>query len=295
MNMAWLFAFLLLLSSTAQSLFAKIYSGKTDCKPEYSPVVFNFYYSLITAIGALAVGGFVFRPSLQTVLFALISAAATTVYNLAIVRAAQTGPYPVYMVSALFGGIILPTGAGIVFFGDEVRWISLCGVILMLAAIVLLTYTKTGGEKLKPVFLRCCIALFLSNGAFGFAFYLQNRFVSPRSDEITEFVTVAFAVSAAVSFAVLLLKAKKETKKALVPNRAGGLSLFLSAAASCAAQNLQLYVLTLLPSAVVFTFNNGGVLVAVSLLSLLLFKEKMNAVRWCGVAAAIVSIVLLSL
>ncbi len=285
---------LLLICSSAQSIFAKLYTEKARVPKDAAPAVFNIYYSLITAFGALAVGGFVLRPSGLTFLFASVAALSTTVYNIAIVRAAQSGPYPIYMVCALFGGILLPTAVGTAIFGDSLGFTVIAGAVLMLAAIAMLSATGPAG-KLNGRFIRSCVALFVSNGSFGTAFALQARYVSPTSDENTEFVFFAFAASALISLVILFARKKKEAAGCLRLDLKGGVCMSLSAAGSCAAQQLNLFVLTLLPSAVVFPVHNGGVLVVVSLFSLVFLKEKMTKIQWAGVAAAAASIVLLSL
>lgn len=283
---------LLLICSSAQSIFAKLYTEKARVPKDAAPAVFNIYYSLITAFGALAVGGFVLRPSGLTFLFASVAALSTTVYNIAIVRAAQSGPYPIYMVCALFGGILLPTAVGTAIFGDELKFTVIAGAVLMLAAIAMLSATGPAG-KLSGKFIRACVALFISNGSFGTAFALQARYVG--SSENPEFVAIAFGISAVLSAALLFISQKKNAPGCLKLNLSGGICLTLSAIGSSVAQQLHLFVLTLLPSAVVFPMHNGGVLVTVSLFSLLFFKEKMAKIQWAGIAAAAASIVLLSL
>lgn len=286
-----LILFALIICSSAQSLFAKLYSEKTSVQPSAAPAVFNFWYSIIIAAGSFAFAGFSVHASGLTFLFASAAAAATTVYNISIVSAAQSGPYPVYMISALFGGIILPTAVGTAVFGDKPSVTVIIGAVLMLAAVAMLAAKGSAG-RLSGKFIRSCVALFVSNGVFGTAFALQARYVD---GEDAAFVLIAFGFSAVATLAVIFATRKKEKPLILAPDLRGGIFLFISAAGSCVAQQLNLLVLTLLPSAVVFPTHCGCVLVAVSLFSIFIFKEKLSKLRWAGVAVSAASMVLLSL
>jgi len=286
---------LLLLCSSAQSVFAKLYSEKTTGDKKAAPVVFNIYYSLIIAAGSFAIGGFSFNPSWKTLAFASIAAAATTVYNIAIVKAAQSGPYPIYMISALFGAILLPTAIGTAVFGDKLTLTVVAGAVVMLISIALLAGRKESG-RLKGVFIRSCVALIISNGAYGTAFVLQSRYVTTElANEDAEFVTFAFGLSAVASLVILFLTMKKDAVGSLRLNLPASIFTLASSGASCAAQRLYLAVLALLPTVIVMPVHNGGVLVIISLFSLLFFKEKLSRLQWIGVALAAVSIVLMNL
>ena len=73
--------------------------------------------------------------------------------------------------------------------------------------------------------------------------------------------------------------------------------LFLLLCCVCAtmAAHLMLYVLKLVNASVLYTIDNGGVLVLSVLYSCILFKEKLSLAQGIGIALSMVSIIALSL
>ena len=57
---------------------------------------------------------------------------------------------------------------------------------------------------------------------------------------------------------------------------------------------MMLYVLTLIDETVLYTIDNGGVLILSVAYSFLLFHEKLSKTQFLGIALAAVSIVMLS-
>jgi multidrug transporter EmrE-like cation transporter len=74
-----------------------------------------------------------------------------------------------------------------------------------------------------------------------------------------------------------------------------GRTLCFAIVCATIAVHLVLYVLTLVDATVLYTIDNGGVLVLSVLYSRILFKEKLSAAQVVGIALAAISIVMLSL
>ena len=71
--------------------------------------------------------------------------------------------------------------------------------------------------------------------------------------------------------------------------------LLLCCVSATAAAHLMLYLLTLVEAPVLYTIDNGGVLVLSVLYSCILFHEKPDAAQIAGIALSAASITMLSL
>ena len=143
------------------------------------------------------------------------------------------------------------------------------------------------------------MGIFVSNGIYGalapVAAYIEG------DDMGHEIIVSTYVASALISFAMLLFREKKQvlttfkmTKKALIYAVVTSLIIMLSSV-------LGIVVLTGFASfkgidgALYMTLFCGGITVLSEFLSLFMLKEKFSAVKWCGIAIATASIVVLTL
>lgn len=293
--MKYLYLLIMTLSSSGQSLFSKLYSDNTKIDGDNSPQVFNFLYSALIALITLVIAGFRLHPSGITWLLAAVAAVASTFYNLSIVKAAGLGPYPVFMVCSLFGGIIVPIAVELVAFRAEISVMTYIGTAVMLAAIALMTYTKEETKKLSAKFITHCVILFVVNGIFGAALTYQSNLLSGKESENTEFIFITYALSALLSLAIILAKNGKAAPSKMKIGTLPAIYTLACAASATVARYFSMICIATVGAAVACPVDNGGVMVLVALFSYFIFKEKQTPVQISGDVLAVVSIVLLSI
>lgn len=282
---------ILVLLYTFQSFFCKLYTTACTQTKAATPV-FNAIFGGVIGIVTLAVYGFAFHPSGVTWIFGLVNAALLFIYNTSLIGASTRGSYAFLNICMLFGGILVPMFVSLLL-GDRFTWVQLAAIALMLIAFVVINAKGVSFRGSQGVYYIFCILLFLSNGAFGAVMDAQQRVAG--SAERGEMIVISYVGTALLSVLYVALTQKKEFFPAF---RVGGkATLFAlgSGAVAVAAVNLLMYLLSRIPATILYTMDNGGVMVAAALFAAIFLKEKIALYQAVGYALALVSIVMLSL
>ncbi len=277
-----------------QSLFCKLFSLKNTGKDAAeTSSVFSITYGAFAGLVTLALAGFRFAPSKETLLLGLFNAAMLLLYNTAMIQASRTGSYSLQMISSLFGGIALPMLHEVLFLGGKLSVLQLAAIGMMLAAFVLMNLKGLGFGGHSGQFLFWCGALFVSNGLFGVLMNLQQRL--SQGAERNEMVILTYLGMAVVYGLLQMAKDAKKLKASFRIGREALLYLLLCCISATCAAHLMLHVLNLVDATVLYTIDNGGVLLLSVLYSRVLFRERLTLPQGIGVLLSIASIVMLSL
>ena len=106
---------------------------------------------------------------------------------------------------------------------------------------------------------------------------------------------LTFALTGLIAFVQMLLTEKKETFSAFHLNKKCVLPLIVCILSASLAINLLVLVLPLVNTAVLYTVENGGVLVLAALYSVIFFREKLRPVKTAGILLAVAAITVMSL
>jgi drug/metabolite transporter (DMT)-like permease len=185
------------------------------------------------------------------------------------------------------------------FFNETISWAQVVGIILMLVSFVIAADNGKGQKRANLKWLLLCLAAFASQGGIGLMQKIHQS--SAHKGELNSFLIIAFIVSAIASASVsaclygkergagggFLAKRDNKTRFAVL------MIAVMVLAGACMASNhkLNLYLSGVMDSAVFFPIVNGGGLVLTTLASLLVFRERLSAKRWIGVAVGILSVV----
>ena len=90
------------------------------------------------------------------------------------------------------------------------------------------------------------------------------------------------------------MRAKGETLPAFRQNGKSALSALAASFSACAAINLLMHALSLINVAVLYTLNNGGVLIVSVLWSVTILREKLGKTKIVGLILAIAAVFALS-
>ncbi|MBQ5770534.1 MAG: hypothetical protein IIW08_05095 [Clostridia bacterium] len=312
-----LIAFMILLYSF-QTLFCRLYNDVYPGREETAPFVYNVFYGVFVSVVTLAMEGFHISASPETVLYGLLNSVVLFTYNIMVIKATGAGSYAIANLSLLAGGILIPLAQSVVFYRVPLNFMQYAGVVIMLLSFLFLnadglfTGKKDKAEKkpkkrsLFPVF---CALLFLANGAYGSLFNAQQEsmkinaaqsagvsvqeFDGEYDTERGEMIILTFLPTAVMGLCLVGAQNGRNTLSQFRQTKKSALYLFLCCASAALAINLLVYVMTLVNVPVLYTVENGGVLVLSVLYATWLFKEKITPFKAVGLLLALVSLVLL--
>lgn len=278
---------------TGQTFLSKLFSLNYTGPAAAATPVFAAVYGAFTGLVTLAYNGFHFDAAFATVLFGIGNGFVLFFFNLATINASRTGPYAFQSILMLFGNILLPLMFTVLCWGDRLTGLRILGILIMLLSFVLFNMKGLHLSGTKKGYYFWAGLLFLTNGLYGIILDAQQRVMLQM--QRNEMIIVTFFTSAVISVCYLLMQGGP---KAFAAFRMSGKSwgfTFGSSICAAAAVNSLMLTMRYVPTSVLYTISNGGVLVASSVLSALVFREKLNRWMVIGIAAAVLSLILLSL
>ncbi len=286
---------LVILLYSFQTLFCRLYNQAYPGREDVSPFVYCAYYGVLVSVATFLFGGCTFHPSWQTVLFGLLNAFALLLYNVTLIKATAMGSYAIANLSLLSGGILIPLLESVLIFDAKLVPIQYIGIFLMLIAFGFLNadglFKGEKKEKTNKMFYVYCALLLLANGAYGAFFNAQQKILEEA--ERTEMIILTFLPSAVIGALIVFSKAKKNTLACFKQTPKSILHLILCCISATVAINLLVYIMSLIDVAVLFTVENGGVLIMSALYATFLFKEKLTTPKMIGLVIAVISMALL--
>lgn len=263
--------------------------------------LFNSIISIICAIIIFAFSGFNLSASTFTILtgvaFGIVTVFSTVLYLVAV----SIGPWS-YSSVLVSSSTIITAIVGTIIWQESINLFTIFGIIFMVVCILLST-KKKDGEKNSASFkwlLFCVLAALASSGV---GLLQKTHQTSSFKLELFPFLTIAFFVSAIVSFICFLILRNKQPLFS-TSERTENLSrkkfigfivlIFILAGITFAFNNIiNLYLSGVMPSAVFFPIVNGGGLVLATITSIFLFKEKLSKLQWIGISSGIIAILFL--
>lgn len=276
-----------------QSLFCKLFSEKYDSgSAAMTSTVFSIAYGAFAGAATLIIAGFHFAPSPVTLFCGVVNAVTLLVYNTAMIQASRSGSYSFQMICMLFGAIVLPLMHTVLFLGGSLSVMQLTAIAMMLVSFVLMNLKGLTLKGSSGKFLLWCAALFISNGMYSIMLNVQQ--LNMQGAQRNEMIILSYLGMSILYAATQIARDKKALIDGFKMKKEPLMYLLLCCVCATVAVHLVLYVLTLVDATVLYTIDNGGVLVLSVLYSRILFKEKLSPAQLTGIALAAVSIVMLS-
>lgn len=277
---------------TGQSFFNKLFSMRYQGPPAAATPAYATLFGVIVAAVTLCLSGLRFAPDRETVLLGAVNGVVLFLYNLGMIKAARSGPYAFQSIVMLFGSIVVCLMFSAVWWGDKMGAAQLVGIGVMLAAFVVLNSGGIDFSGVKKEYFFWVALLFFSNGFYGVLMDAQQRLYPGQRNEM---IVITFLSTAMVSLAYLLITQRGQAPAAFRMSPAAlGFAVGSSVCAAFAVFLLML-LLAYIPSYILFTICNGGLLVASALLCAVVLKEKMTRRTAAGIGLSVLSIVLLSI
>ena len=290
--MATLLIIAMIVLYTLQSLLTKKYADHYPGDENTASSVFTVVSGFVVVVVSLCFMGFKFDAHPTTVILGVINAAVIVAYNFFVVKTAQTGPYTVLMVFSIAGGIIIPTLAALFAFGNELSWLKWVAIGIVLVAVYLMSYRKSGSAEWKTVFIPCCFGLAASNGAYGTILNTQQELTGASEKE--ELIAITYALAAVASFFIFLVK-ENGTLKGFKQTRKSLIYLIICSIIVALAINVLVAIIPLIDLTVLYTFDNAGTLLLSVICSVIFFRERPSKINIVGCAVMCGALVMISL
>lgn len=186
--------------------------------------------------------------------------------------------------------MIIPVIAAVFLYNDKVTFLKIVGIILAGIAIVLASIKKER-HQVEKKYLFLPVILFFGSGFLDTYFKYNEKYYIQESD-VNLFCSFVFLIAAFTGllfllFSILTRKTKFESKSILggillgIPNYGSLYFLFKALR------------LEGIESSVIFPLNNMGIVAASALSAFFIFREKLSAMNWAGIALAIISIAMI--
>lgn len=276
---------------TGQTFFNKLFSIQYDGPEAAATPVYAVLYGALVSAVTLALVRFQVAPSKETVVLGCANGVVLFLYNLGMIHASRTGPYAFQSIVMLFGSIVVCLIFSAAYWGDRLTFLQMAGVLVMLAAFVVLNGGGIDFQSVKKGYFFWVISLFFTNGIYGVLMDAQQRM---HAQERNEMIVVTFLSSGIVSLLYLLIKQRKGILSSFKMGKAAwGFAVGSGLCAAFAVYTL-MALLAYIPGYILYTVCNGSVLVLSAILCRIVLKEKMTKMTVAGIALSAISIALLS-
>lgn len=241
-----------------------------------------FVYAVcILIFGILTLNG---SLSLYTVLLGVLFGVVTALSNLYKMLALSKGPMHITLLITT-SSMIIPTLSG-VFFGEKFSLFKIL-LVLILIYFIYLSIGKSKEGKINKSWGIYCLLAFILMGSIGIIQKIHQT--SSHKSEISGFLFVSFFISLIISGLRVKDKKNFKDKKNLIPLAmiCGGCTFGMN--------YINLKLSGLLPSQLFFPLINGSAIILSSLMSMIVFKERLSKKQTVGLVGGIICLIAICL
>jgi drug/metabolite transporter (DMT)-like permease len=193
--------------------------------------------------------------------------------------------------------LVIPFLFSIYLYNEKATWLKIAGIVVALAAVILTCYPSgkgdaTGTKKTGKLLLVLPVVLFFGSGLLDTLIKYTEQTYLNESNKNAYLIT-CFATAFSIGLLILLIQLvrKKTTlqSKAILAGILIGIPNYFSI--WCLVKVLSNYSGN---SSAIIPINNMGIVLFSSVMAWLLFKEKLSAINWLGIALAIGAIALIA-
>ncbi len=262
----------------------------------FQAILFNYFTCVVT--GSLVNGASPFTAANLQSNWApwafLMGSMFIILLNIIGFTAQKLGVAPVSVANKL--SLVIPFLFSIYLYHEPVTALKITGIVVALAAVVLVCYParKTGLQPTpqSKLLLLLPVVLFLGSGLLDTLIkYTEQRFLN--STNSNAFLIFGFATAGCIGLVILLLQLLTRRlqfqPKAVLAGIIIGIPNYFSI--WCLVRVLKDNAAN---SSAIIPINNMGIVLFSSVTAWLLFKEKLSAVNWLGIALALGAIALIA-
>lgn len=187
--------------------------------------------------------------------------------------------------------VVVPISVAILYYGDNISVSKITGITIALVAVYLASHKESEGKIAQKLWWLFPLIIFICSGIIDSCInYAQRNLLN--DNDFDAFLATIFATAFLCGFTVLLYQLiikKQAFQWQTIP--AGiilGVINFGSMYFIVAALNANI-----LESSVLFPINNLSILTLSTLISVVVFKEKLSSKNWIGICLSILAILIL--
>ena len=189
--------------------------------------------------------------------------------------------------------VVVPISIAVIFYGDILSLAKIIGILLAIAAVYLVSHKEDKQNVSQKFWWLFPVIIFICSGIIDSSINYAQRYLL-KEDDFDAFLSTIFATAFVFGFIVLLyqmiITKEKFQGKAIPAGIILGTINFGTMYFIISALNTNI----LEPSAL-FPINNLSILTISTLISVVVFKEKLSAKNWLGIGLSLLAILILGL
>lgn len=189
--------------------------------------------------------------------------------------------------------VVVPISIAILFYGDNLTLAKVIGIVLAIAAVYLVSHKENSGRSTQKFWWLFPLIIFVCSGIVDSSMNYAQRYLLSEND-FDAFLSTTFATAFIFGFIVLLYQLIIKKEKFQVQAIPAGIILGTINFATMYFIVSALKSNVLEPS-VLFPVNNLSILTISTLVSVIVFKEKLSSKNWLGMGLSLLAILILGL
>jgi len=189
--------------------------------------------------------------------------------------------------------VVVPISIAILFYGDGISVSKIIGIVLAIMAVYLVSHKETQGKVTDKFWWLFPLIIFVCSGIIDSSInYAQRNLLNDLNFDA--FLSTIFATAFIFGFIVLLyqliIKKEKFQWQAIPAGMILGTINFGTMYFIISALNTNV-----LEPSVLFPINNLSILTLSTVVSVIVFKEKLSSKNWIGIGLSLLAILILGL
>ena len=191
--------------------------------------------------------------------------------------------------------VIIPIIVGVLFYNETLRFVSIIGIGLLLAMLILSSYSK--GEAKREMSLRWYILVLLCFLGNGCGSLCLNGYASLSLGNNNGFLAASYGLSALTMFAYYFYKSFGNRKKRHTPkfSPVSILLVIISGLAGGCVNFLLLFLNQSMNASILYPLYNSSIAIMVSLTSCIVFHERLTLRKALSIVIGIIAVICLNL
>lgn len=255
--------------------------SKRKLKDRFDIFNYNSWLYLICFVlfAVLAIGT---KISVYSVLMGLLFGIVTMLSNFYKLTALSKGPMHI-TVLVTTSSMIIPAMSGAIMFGESFS-VGKALAVLLLIFFIYISLKKDKNSELNKQWVIYCILAFIFQGVIGIIQKIHQT--SSHKEELLIFLASAFLFSCIFSRCLA-----HGGKTGLKFSKTEYIFAVICGICTFTMNYINLKLSGLLPTQLFFPLVNGGAIILTSLVSVVIFKEKINKRQTIGIIGGLVSLI----
>ncbi|MDF2447594.1 MAG: Integral rane protein [Bacteroidota bacterium] len=189
--------------------------------------------------------------------------------------------------------VVIPICIAVLFYGDQISLSKIIGIVLAVVAVYLVSHKETLGQQKDKFWWLFPLIIFVCSGIIDSSINYAQRFLV-NDTNFDAFLSTIFSTAFIFGFIVLVYQLTVKKEKFQVKAIPAGIILGTINFGTMYFIMLALSSNVMEPS-VLFPINNLSILTLSTIISVLVFKEKLSFRNWVGIGLSLLAILILGL